>query len=173
VNMMTDIRQLPSAPTIAGEPGAVIRRAPDGIEMVNLRWGFSPAGDGDRSLNVLRSEGRDVSQRRCLIPASEFFFSHRGRRYRFTLSDGDWFYFAGLWRPASRDWPEAYVALTITANDDVAPFHDRQMAVIRREDRMRWLDLSGDAASVLRPLPAGSFVAADLDAERLQPAFAF
>jgi hypothetical protein len=30
---------------------------------------------------------------------------HRGRRLKFSLADSDWFYVAGIWRPASLDWP--------------------------------------------------------------------
>lgn len=80
------------------------------------------------------------------------------KAYSFSLADGDWFYFAGVWRPATRDWPEAYAILTIEANDDVAPFHDRQMAVLRRDQRMVWLDRTGLDEELLRPLPAGTFV---------------
>ena len=75
----------------------------------------------------------------------------------FSLADGDWFYFAGIWRPASHDWPEAYAVVTIEANGDVAPYHDRQMAVLRRRQRMDWLDLSRPEHELLQPLPIGTF----------------
>jgi hypothetical protein len=45
-----------------------------------------------------------------------------------------------IWRPANLDWPEAYAILTVETNPDVAPYHDRQMAVLRREQRLAWLD---------------------------------
>ena len=47
--------------------------------------------------------------------------------------------------------------LTIEANEDIAQFHDRQMAVVRREQRMAWLDRTCREDQLLRPLPAGSF----------------
>ena len=47
--------------------------------------------------------------------------------------------------------------LTTEANPDVAPYKDRQMAVIRREHRNAWLDLTMPEEELLRPLPAGSF----------------
>ena len=47
--------------------------------------------------------------------------------------------------------------LTTEANLDVAPYKDRQMAVIRREHRNAWLDLTMREEELLRPLPAGSF----------------
>jgi putative SOS response-associated peptidase YedK len=86
---------------------------------------------------------------------------------------GDWFYFAGVWRPATRDWPEAYAILTIEANDDVAPFHDRQMAVLRREQRMAWLDWICPAEKLLRPLPSGTFAVSRLREPSQQATFVF
>ena len=73
------------------------------------------------------------------------------------MADGDSFYFAGIWRPASDDWPEAYAVLTVAANPDVAPFSDRQMVVIQRAARMAWLDDSVPEEELLRPLPACTF----------------
>lgn len=139
----------------AGEPGAVIRRAGDELELVNLLWGLKSGQADGRPFTVIRCEGRRFTSNRCLVPASEFYFSRNGNRYRFTLQSGDWFYFAGIWRQATEDWPEAYAVLTTAANADVATYHDRQMAVIRRDDRMRWLD-RGDEG-LLRPLPPRSF----------------
>jgi putative SOS response-associated peptidase YedK len=91
------------------------------------------------------------------VPASEFRNRSQGKHYSFALASGDWFYFAGIWRPATREWPEAYAILTTAANHDVAPYHDRQMAVLRRDQRMEWLDLTRPEGELLRPLPAGSF----------------
>lgn len=139
----------------AGEPGAVIRHSGDETELVNLTWGLRPREEGGRAFTVIRSEGRHFPANRCLLPASEFHFRRNGSRYRFTLSNGDWFYFAGIWRPAERDWPEAYAVLTTEANADVAPYNDRQMAVLRRGDHLKWLNERDEA--LLRPLPAGSF----------------
>ena len=141
----------------AGEPGAVIRRKGAATEMVNLIWGLAPSELGGRRVTVIRSEGRRFASQRCLIPASEFHFTRDETRWRFILANRDFFYFAGIWRPRSPDWPEAYAVLTIDANRDVAPYHDRQMAVLRREHRMAWLDGIDNEEELLRPLPAGSF----------------
>jgi putative SOS response-associated peptidase YedK len=94
---------------------------------------------------------------RCLVPASELQLTHRGRRLKISLTDGDWFYFVGICRPSSEGWPEAYAILTIEANADVAPYHDLQMAVLRRRQRMDWLDLSRPEHELLKPLPIGAF----------------
>jgi putative SOS response-associated peptidase YedK len=76
---------------------------------------------------LVSAEGRKFPSYRCLVPASELLISRHGERYRFSLADGDWFCFAGTWRPASEGWAEAYAILTIEANADVAPYQDRQM----------------------------------------------
>jgi putative SOS response-associated peptidase YedK len=135
----------------------IVRYGDEGVEMVELPWGLRPTERGRRPFNLVRAEGRTFSSHRCLVPASEFRLTHRGRRLKFSLADGDWFYFAGIWRPASDGWPEAYAVVTIEANGDIAPYHDRQMAVLRRRQRMDWLDLSRPEQELLQPLPIGAF----------------
>lgn len=105
----------------------IVRYGDEGVEMVELPWGLRPREPGGRPFNLVRAEGRTFPSHRCLVPALEFQLTHRGRRLNFSLADGDWFYFAGIWRPASHDWPEAYAVVTIEANGDVAPYQDRQM----------------------------------------------
>ncbi|TIS05623.1 MAG: SOS response-associated peptidase, partial [Mesorhizobium sp.] len=140
-----------------GQRRVVIRRNAGNVEMVELPWGLEPRERGGRPFTVIRAEGRSFASHRCLIPASEFRHRSRGKHYSFSLADSDWFYFAGIWRPATADWPEAFAILTIEANADVAPFHDRQMAVLRRDQRMVWLDPTSREEALLRPLPAQTF----------------
>jgi putative SOS response-associated peptidase YedK len=151
-----------------GHRRAIIRRDGGGVEMVEAAWGLRPGPNADRPYTVIRAEGRTVSSHRCLVPASEFRPRSQGRIYSITLAGGDWFYFAGVWRPAKPDWPEAYAILTVEANPGVASYHDRQMAVLRRERRLDWLDSLGAEDELLRPLPAGSFCV-----KEVRPAFAF
>lgn len=142
----------------AGQPGAVIRAAADGgYELVNLIWGFEPLKPGGKPRTVFRSEGRLFPHNRCLIAASEFYLPYRGSRFRFTLTDKDWFYYAGLWRPATEHWPQAYAILTTPSNPDILPYRDRQMVVIRRKERMAWLE-GEHPEDALRPLRSGSFI---------------
>ncbi|MBA5800619.1 SOS response-associated peptidase family protein [Rhizobium changzhiense] len=131
----------------------IIRRHDGDVEMVELPWGLRPRDGRPRAVNVIRSEGRTFPTHRCLVPASEF----RHRSFSFSLANGDWFYFAGIWRAATPDWPEAYAILTIEANVDIAPLHDRQMAVLTRDQRMAWLDALVPEDEIPRPLPAGTF----------------
>ena len=46
--------------------------------------------------------------------------------------------------------------LTTEPSPDVAPIHDRQMVVLERSDWSAWLEETGNEASLLRALPAGS-----------------
>ncbi len=124
------------------ERRVVVRRSGGDVEMVVLVWGLQPRDPHARAYTVVRAEGRTFPSYRCLVPASEFRHRSNGKDYSFRLANGDWFYFAGIWRPATRDWPEAYAIITIESNDDIAPYHDRQMAVLGREDRVSWLDMA-------------------------------
>lgn len=129
----------------------IIRRYGGNVEMLELPWGLQPNEPGGRPFAIVRAEGRSFPSHRCLVPASEFRHRSQGKNYSFRLASGDWFYFAGIWRPATRDWPEAYAILTIQANDDIAPYHDRQMVVLRRDERSAWLDMTHPEHEVLRP----------------------
>src|SRR5205823_12040222 len=96
---------------------------------------------------------------RCLIPASHFFEFTGAKspktKWKFTKAGEDWFCFAGLWRPMPQGG-EAFTLLTTEPGPDVAPIHDRQMVILERSDWSVWLELTGNEADLLRPLPAGS-----------------
>jgi putative SOS response-associated peptidase YedK len=151
------------------ERRVIIRRHEGDVEMVELPWGLRPRDGGLRAVKTVQSEGRAFPTHRCLVPASEF----RHRSFSFTLSNGDWFYFAGIWRPATEDWPEGYAILTIDANADIAPFHDRQMAVLTRDQRLAWLDALLPEDEILKPLPAGAFSVTRCAGAPAQPTLAF
>jgi putative SOS response-associated peptidase YedK len=46
--------------------------------------------------------------------------------------------------------------LTTAPGPDVAPYHNRQVVVVRPEDWAAWIHLTKSEADLLRPLPAGS-----------------
>lgn len=75
-------------------------------------------------------------------------------KWRFTLAGEPWFCIAGLVRATPEG--EAFTMLTVAPGPDVAPYHDRQIAVLRPTDWGAWLDLSRPEAEVLRAMPAGS-----------------
>ena len=70
------------------------------------------------------------------------------------MRDHDWFGIAGLWR-VDETVGEAFTMLTIEPHPDVAPYHDRGIGLLSRDDMARWLDPNIPARDVLRPLPAG------------------
>jgi putative SOS response-associated peptidase YedK len=143
------------------EPAPVFRRRENGVEMVQLRWGFPPARPKGAPVINFRSEGRRFPKGRCLIPASHFFEFTGAKspksKWKFTKAGEDWFCFAGLWRPVP-DGDDAFTLLTTEPGYDVAPIHNRQMVVLERADWLAWLDLTRPEQELLRPLPAGGLL---------------
>ena len=164
---------LPQADDIRiGDLGPVMRSEGEGVVALSpMRFGFPPPpGKKGGPVFNFRSEGRSFAQsRRCLIPASAFF-EFTGRKYpkakhRFTLKDAPFLCIAGLWRDVGREaagegeksnQPPAFTMLTTAPGPDVAPIHNRQVAVLRPQDWRHWLDLTRPEADLLRPLPEGS-----------------
>lgn len=147
-----DIRPTDAAP--------VIRATEGGVELAQLRWGFAPGRPKAGPVINFRSEGRRFERGRCLIPASAFY-EFTGARYpktkwRFTKTGEDWFCIAGLWRPGQGDWPESFTMLTLAPGPDVAPYHDRQIAVLERTDWEAWVGEAAPPEGLLRSASAGS-----------------
>jgi putative SOS response-associated peptidase YedK len=46
--------------------------------------------------------------------------------------------------------------LTMEPGPDIAPYHDRQLAILDRADWAAWLDPSVSSATILKALPAGA-----------------
>ncbi|HEX4736709.1 MAG TPA: SOS response-associated peptidase family protein [Allosphingosinicella sp.] len=132
-----------------------------GPKQVFYRWGLEPRERDGRPFSLVRSEGRTIVNP-CLVIATEFIVQAgegaARKRYRVRL-DGDapFFCIAGMWRPASRDWPDAFAALTVAASPDIAPLKDRHMAVVREEDWQDWLTAARPPEEILKPYPLGSF----------------
>jgi putative SOS response-associated peptidase YedK len=146
----------------------IVRPAEGGVELAQLKWGFSPGRPKAPPIINFRSEGRRFGRGRCLIPAS-CFFEFTGDKYpkirwRFTEAGQDWFCLAGLWRPAEGDWPASFTMLTTAPGPDVEPYHDRQVVVLPRERWVAWLDPEADPAPLLVPGPKGS-----LEVEQVAP----
>ncbi len=138
----------------------VLRPTEGGVELAQLKWGFAPGRPKAPPVINFRSEGRRFERGRCLIPASAFY-EFTGAKYpktkwRFTKAGEDWFCIAGLWRPAQEGWPESFTMLTLDPGADVAPYHDRQVAVLEPADWEAWVDPAASVAGLLRPLPAGT-----------------
>ena len=122
--------------------------------------GFAPSRPKAPPVINFRSEGRRFPNGRCLVPASHFFEFTGAKapksKWRFTKVGEQWFCFAGLWRPAGADAPEAFTVLTTEPGPDVAPIHNRQVVVLDSANWAAWLDLTLPEEELLRALPAGS-----------------
>jgi putative SOS response-associated peptidase YedK len=150
-----------------------------------VRWGLVPFWAktvGTRAVINARAEtvasspmfGRLVERasHRCLVLADGFYewiASEDPKQPRLpvhlTLADGASFCFAGLWTTWRRELRSCTV-VTTTANELIAPVHDRMPVVLPDAAAWEaWLDptLDGEAvAPLLAPLPA--------DAMRMAPA---
>jgi len=125
------------------------------------RWSWP--GPSGKPVYNFRSEGREFSSGRCLIVADGFYEfttptdarQKRKDRWLFTSVAEPMIGIAGLVRDAP-GIGEAFTMLTTEPGPDVAPYHGRQIAVLRAADWHAWLDYSQPANELLRPLPAGS-----------------
>jgi putative SOS response-associated peptidase YedK len=152
---------LPQADDIKiSDKGPVMRAAGDGVELVPMSFSLPPSGKGAPVFNF-RSEGRHFdNSNRCLIPASAFF-EFTGKKYpkakvRFALKRSPITAIAGIWREGKGNQPPAFAMLTTAPGDDVAPYHNRQVVVLRPQDWAAWLRLSKPEAELLRPLAKGA-----------------
>jgi putative SOS response-associated peptidase YedK len=142
--------------------GPIVRassNAPGEYELIMRRWSW-PGSSGKPVYNF-RSEGRDFSSGRCLVIGSGFYEftkpadpkQKRKDRWLFTNPDEELIGIAGL----VRDDPgvgEAFTMLTTEPGPDVAPYHNRQVAVL--SEWRGWLDHMVPAKDLLVPAPAGS-----------------
>lgn len=148
-----------------GDRAPILRLGRDGPEAGLRPWAWR--GAQGRPVFNFRSDGRGFGGvDRCLIPADGFFeFTEaepgrkRKTKWRFTLADAPLFWVAGLIKDG------AFAMLTTEPGPDIAPYHDRQVVVLRPEDGAAWLTASRPESDLLRPMPAGS-----LDVEKVFPA---
>ncbi|WP_420137303.1 SOS response-associated peptidase family protein [Sphingomonas sp.] len=150
------------------DPSVIIRAsadAPDEAELVTRRWSW-PAPTGKPVYNY-RSDGREFTKGRCLIPIDGFYEftdpppledapKRRPKsKWEFRIKGLDWFCVAGLWRTDPKVG-EAWTMLTTEPGPDIAPYHDRQIVLLGPHDYGRWLDPSVPARELCKPLPAGT-----------------
>ena len=130
-------------------------------QLVERRWSW-PGPNGKPVYN-LRSDGREFPVNRCLVLADGFYEytapadpkQKRKDRWVFTAADGEPFAVAGF----IRNTPgigEAFSLLTTVPSADVAPYHNRQIVLLRPADWKRWLESPDPVGDLLQPLPAGT-----------------
>jgi putative SOS response-associated peptidase YedK len=106
-------------------------------ELVQRRWSWP--GQNRRPVYNFRSENREFSSGRCLIIADGFYEftdpkdpkKKRKDKWLFTKPGEPWFCVAGIWRK-NADVGEAFTMLTMAPGPDIAPYHDRQIAILGR-----------------------------------------
>jgi putative SOS response-associated peptidase YedK len=144
--------------------GPIIRPASDesgAADLVQRRWSWP--GQNKRPVYNFRSDGREFASNRCLILADGFYeFTEptdkgkkRKDKWLFTKRGERLFCIAGIWRQTA-DVGEAFTMLTMDPGPDIAPYHDRQIVILERQDWANWLDPSVSAKSLIRPLPPGT-----------------
>jgi putative SOS response-associated peptidase YedK len=170
------------APT---DPVLAVTRRSDRRELLIARWGLVPHWSKDpkagaRMINARaetlteKSAYRSLlSKGRCLVIADGFYEwrldpDGRKRPVRYTVGGGEPFGFAGLWTgwrdPESGDWLRTCTIVTTTANELVAPVHDRMPVILPRESEDAWLDRGvavEEALALLQPYPSELMHAAD------------
>lgn len=110
-----------------------------------------------------------IAQRRCLIAADGFIewetLGGEKQPHWFRLANLKPFAFAGIWEPpcpASRFPTEStFAILTVAANADVSPFHDRMPAILLPDQFATWLNPESPLAEIeklLQPLPPCSII---------------
>jgi putative SOS response-associated peptidase YedK len=167
------------APT---QPVGVVRASPGGRRQFSfMRWGLVPSWVADPSTCTLvinaRAESLDerpafrdaFRSRRCLVPASGFYEWGPGR---FTKRQPYWMRpraarliaFAGLyetWTGPDGTTVDSVCIVTVPANAETRPIHDRMPAVIALEDHDEWLapgELTAKQKErLLRSPPDGTF----------------
>ena len=140
------------------DPGPIVR---SGFELVVRRWSWP--GPGGKPVYNFRSEGREFPSGRCLIIADGFYEfttpadpkAKRKDRWLFTSASEPIIGIAGLVRDVP-DVGQAFTMLTTEPGPDVAPYHNRQVAVLPSSAWASWLDGSVAAGDLLRPAPSGT-----------------
>jgi len=152
-----------------------------------LRWGLVPfwAKDPKTGFKMINARAETVadkpafrdalSRRRCLVLADGFYeWQPRpggGRKQPFwiTRADGEPFAFAGLW--ATWHAPDDRVLrsctiITTSANDVLAPIHDRMPVMLATaDDEAEWLDAGTPApvlSDLLVPMASGAVAAREV-----------
>lgn len=130
-----------------------------GREVVTARWGLVPSWvkPGDKKLPTFsnaRAETvaekpsfrRAFARRRCLVPFDGFYewqtVGPKDKRPSyFSLRSGTPMAMAGLWEHNDPLDLDSVAIVTTTANEVVAPVHDRMPVILETEEEQRaWLD---------------------------------
>ena len=145
-------------------------------ELVNMRWGLIPAWSKEPRIPYATFNARAETvaekpafraayrSRRCLVPASGFYEwrEEQGRKqpWYFSATDGQELAFAGLWEEWHGSDAPPLLSCTVivgTANEVVAPVHDRMVVILGPDDYATCLDPAQARQTIdqlLHPCPA-------------------
>ena len=146
-------------------------------ELVRLHWGLVPSWAKEEAIGsrLINARAETVTEkpafraafrsRRCLVLADGFYewqrLGTRKQPYFISFRDRRPFAFAGLWerwQSGSGRSVESCTIITTSANEAVAPVHDRMPVILDPHDHAAWLDTgskeSGDLIHLLRPQPS-------------------
>lgn len=142
----------------------------DGRELAMLRWGLVPAWANDLAIGnrMINARAETVAEkpafkrifrrRRCLVLADGFYeWRRQGRQkqpFLIRFKDHRPFCFAGLWDRCAKVEPpvETCTIVTTSANELMAPLHDRMPVIIGPDDYDLWLDPAVQEPERLQPL---------------------
>jgi putative SOS response-associated peptidase YedK len=163
----------------------VTQRSTGRRELLIARWGLVPhwAKEPKVGFKMINARAETLAEKstyrqlltrgRCLILADGFYEwrldpDGKKRPVRYALDDGAPFGFAGLWTiwrdPESKEPLFTCTIVTTSANELVAPVHDRMPVILPRESEEAWLDRelpAEQALALLGPYPAEQMTAAD------------
>ena len=160
---------------------ATVRSLDGPRELVMLRWGLVPPwatelSIGSRMINA-RSETvatkpsfkKSFLSRRCLVVADGFYewqkIDDKKQPFYIRLKSDRPFGFAGLWERNDRTGQpvETCTIITTTANELMAPLHDRMPVIIPPEQYDHWLDPEAHDVTqlerLLQPFPSDEMTA--------------
>ncbi len=151
--------------------------AESSYQLTGMRWGLVPAWSKEprTSYATFNARAETVADkpafraayraRRCLVPASGFYEwrEEEGRKqpWYFSAADGQELALAGLWEEWRGPDSPPLLSCTIivgTANELVAPVHDRMAVILAPDDYATWLDPTQPRQAIdrlLRPCPSG------------------
>ena len=144
------------------EKAPIVRfNSPQGVaELVERRWSW-PTPGGKPVFNM-RSDGREFGRDRCLVMIDGFYEfttpadpkQKRKDCWLFEPSGGE-IAIAGIVRN-NPDVGEAFTMLTVPPGPDIAPYHNRGVALLTPPQWRAWLDGSAKSVEALKPAIEGS-----------------
>lgn len=132
-----------------GDAHVLLRAEGGGLVLREATFGFATR-PGELAINA-RAESAAAKptfreawrSRRCAVPADGFYEWTGPRDARrpswLHRPDGEPLLFAALWRPTI-DGPPEFTLVTVDANADVRPLHDRMPAILADGALDEWLD---------------------------------